>query len=828
MKIADVRFAYPNIEYTVDVSHFTARKSTAIEWLILEAIKRCGELPDYSEWSARDVFETIFMISDPNLLVLPCMISLLELGAIEADALSDDSELSEIPMKSLRLTEIGAEMQQRGLLPGVMDNNDITVSYDPLTGKLASSADTRYEEPDGVLLMDTEKLDNIGFPQTAVMDMLTAELRSEKKSGKRFPWLMPNTRIEQLNVVSKVVLWRSVTKQLCVGQGLFCSVEGIDDPDTIARALRSLANDNKDGTELFPYIDISDPDKDVKEIINFDDISRRLDSLARSGNIVIINDKYYIPDISQKKNGKNALVRILIVEGCSEFSISIKDKLFTVFYDGKLLPSNEVFQSEESAVCIGRFKLKAFGVEQDLTLGYVPLSCSVDSKELAKQAISERLEMDHRMPFVLYALGMKNECLEILKESIKHAETISEKAKLIEKLNTVSKDLFRMTCISSELAEMLLVDADSITKRCVSIDAALDVLDEYSSMRQQEELYKKVLKTVLENMPAADSREKLFKLWRYIKTAKRAYITYVVRNDLYQRFYNNTVVEELLGKFNDEDFLSLMVEEYTPVESALYNMRQAFNDVLDILSDIETDSDEGKIKAAVLSRRSNKEEIERLQKAVREWRDSCDKLEETLTSITELSGLDRGFDDTAKMMNSVFEAVSLFCNTSSIKYSNVVIADTCALMHEPDLISWCDDGRTLLIIPQTVLAELDKLKDDEDEDKAYQARMAVRSIANHNAFEWLNTKELSDVSLLNSDLDAESGDSKILSVAIRYIVKDPIIITDDINFRNIAEAQGITSISTESYYKKKQLEAKEAAASIGNKKVKNKSKKKKR
>ena len=817
MKIADVRFAYPNIEYTVDVSHFTARESTAIEWVILEAIKRCGELSEYSAWSAADVFETIFMISDPNLLVLPCMISLLDLGAIEADNLSDDSELAEIPMKSLRLTEDGAEMQRRGLLPGATDINDITVSYDPLSGKLVHASDIQQEEPDGIPLINTEKLVDIGFPHAVVMNMLMEEMRSERKGSKRFSWLMQNTKIQQLDVVNNVVLWKSVTKPLCAGEGLICSIDGIDDRDITVQALRSIASDAHTGS--LSYINISNPDNDVKEIIDFDNINRRISVFARSGNIVIINSKYYILDTSQKKSDKNTPVRIVIVDECGEFKISLKDRLFAIYYDGKLLPQDEVFVSDEINVCVGKLKLKAFSAEQDLAIGYIPLSCSANSVELAKQAVYNRLDADYRMPFALYALGIKNECLAALTESVKRMETIAEKAELIEKLNTVGKELFRMTCISAELAERLLVDTDSITERCISIDAALDLLDEFNSLRQQDELYKTVLKTVLENTPVTDNPAELYEIWKYIKTVKRAYIIYVVHNDLYQRFYNETIMRNLLGKFNNEDFLSMVVGEYTPVESSLYNMKQALNITVDILSDIGTDSDKESIREAVIL---HKGDIKQLQSAMRDWRDGRDKLEEILVPITEFADLDRRFADTAKMMDNVFEAISLFCDTSSVKYSDVVIADTCALMHEPDLISWCDNERTLLIIPQAVLAELDKLKDDEDEDKSYQARMAIRSIDNYKAFEWLNTKEVSDVSLLNSDLDPKSGDSKILSVAIRYIAKSPIIITDDVNFRNIAEAQGITAISAESFYNKKQYEMQAAAASKGGKKNRNK------
>lgn len=78
---------------------------------------------------------------------------------------------------------------------------------------------------------------------------------------------------------------------------------------------------------------------------------------------------------------------------------------------------------------------------------------------------------------------------------------------------------------------------------------------------------------------------------------------------------------------------------------------------------------------------------------------------------------------------------------------------------------------------------------------------------------------MSDPSLLNRDLDPDGSDNRILSVALRYIVKSPVLLTDDVNFRNIAEAQpGITAMDTRTYEIKKKYEAENAAKQQGKKK----------
>ena len=128
------------------------------------------------------------------------------------------------------------------------------------------------------------------------------------------------------------------------------------------------------------------------------------------------------------------------------------------------------------------------------------------------------------------------------------------------------------------------------------------------------------------------------------------------------------------------------------------------------------------------------------------------------------------------------------------------------MLNEPGLISWFDDDKALLVIPLIVLDELDGIKNDEDEERAYKAREAIRLINNYRSYEWLNTGEVSHTELLSKDLDPDRNDNKILSIALKYSVKMPVLLTDDINFGNIAEAQNIRTITLDSYRSMKEDE----------------------
>lgn len=80
MIFTEVTLSYPCVQHKVEISHFTARKSTAIEWVILEAISKCEKLPNYAGISIGVFFEQIFTISDADLLIKPVLISLQDMG----------------------------------------------------------------------------------------------------------------------------------------------------------------------------------------------------------------------------------------------------------------------------------------------------------------------------------------------------------------------------------------------------------------------------------------------------------------------------------------------------------------------------------------------------------------------------------------------------------------------------------------------------------------------------------------------------------------------------------------------------------------------------
>ena len=218
MIISEVIMSYPCIRHKVEVSHFTARKSTAIEWVILEAINRCDALTQYSGIPISVFFEQIFTISDADLLIRPCLLDLHDMGAISIPGIDDETELSTVPMGNLKLTKTGKEMQMQGLLPGTTAEDTFTIYYDLISRTLKEDALQYKENATGIMAMDVDEIESAEFPSSAIREWLSSI--QENKRRIRMNWLSPTTKIQDITSLETDVLWKNAAKKIDLTYGM--------------------------------------------------------------------------------------------------------------------------------------------------------------------------------------------------------------------------------------------------------------------------------------------------------------------------------------------------------------------------------------------------------------------------------------------------------------------------------------------------------------------------------------------------------------------------------------------------------------------------------
>lgn len=130
---------------------------------------------------------------------------------------------------------------------------------------------------------------------------------------------------------------------------------------------------------------------------------------------------------------------------------------------------------------------------------------------------------------------------------------------------------------------------------------------------------------------------------------------------------------------------------------------------------------------------------------------------------------------------------------------NIYIIDTNVFVNCPDIISKISK-KYKIIIPSTVLEELDKLKIKEGIDKITLSK-AAKNIS--MAFtQQYSCMEDANVSLLPNGFDRKNPDCKILSVALKHSEENPILLTSDNMLAARAKGLGITTITLKDFLRR--------------------------
>lgn len=808
MIISEIVLSYPCVKYRVEVTHFTARKSTAIEWLILESIEKCDAMPKYAGISIDAFFSQIFAITDTDRLIKPCLLSLQDLGAISAYEISDETELSTVRMSSLQLTESGREMQRQGLLPGSMAEDAFIIYYDAISDELIEGTNQYKENAAGLQVIELADESTIDFPGAKIRNWLEA-CRKEKGRG-RMNWLTPTTRIEDVSPLASELFWKNTTKKVEITDGLNWNVIGNDDARINELAL--MKSDIGCPAEYadMPYAEISNLDDEAEKVISVPEVRALIKENIARDNMFCVSAKYYIEtsDAKKKKNQTDQKKgrRIGVVFGAAGFEVKIAGRQMLLRIPENLPGQDWVYLNSVFSIHIGKFLVRSGETAKDIALAYIPKKGVARITDVMAKLVDKYYIENKSVLFVLTELGLNGLFLEYVGRIVSGLEIVREKADAIQKINSDGMKYYQQKPISASDMERLLIDEKHIVGKSASVNGAVEVIREYAavnSFRQNDLLFQKVLGISLRVVPEQDDLEDIWALWEEIGKVKKTHINWINKEGLYRKLYSPKGISLLFKKFNSEDAFN--IQEYTPVEQVFLGMNQIYFRIQEMLGDVDILEANSKEKMAevVLSNRDN---LKALYEEIRKWRDGREKFASEVMDMEDVASEDIEFMRICDSIDKISDAIAIFFDDSFMKYNKVYIVDTCTLLNEPGLISWFDDDKALLVIPLIVLDELDGIKNDEDEERAYKAREAIRLINNYRSYEWLNTGEVSHTELLSKDLDPDRNDNKILSIALKYSVKMPVLLTDDINFGNIAEAQNIRTITLDSYRSMKEDE----------------------
>lgn len=131
---------------------------------------------------------------------------------------------------------------------------------------------------------------------------------------------------------------------------------------------------------------------------------------------------------------------------------------------------------------------------------------------------------------------------------------------------------------------------------------------------------------------------------------------------------------------------------------------------------------------------------------------------------------------------------------------NYYVIDTNVFVNCPDIISKID-AKYPVILSAKVIDELDKLKVTLDDSGKVNVQKALRFI--NQAMDQREIKmELADVNLLPDDFNKRSPDNMILTVALKYMDENPILLTSDNGLQVKAKGLGISTVSLKDFLKR--------------------------
>lgn len=818
MIFKEITLSYPCVQHKVEVSHFTARKSTAIEWVILETISKCEKLTNYTGISIEAFFEQIFTISDADLLIRPVLISLQDMGAITISGIDDETELDTVAMNNLKLTNIGRDMQVHGLLPGTTSEETFSIYYDIVSEVLKDEVNLYKEESTGIRVIDVDDAEDTDFPEGAIREWLFS-IQNDKKR-KKLNWLTPTTKIESITCLRSEMYWKNITRKVELVEGMRWKVSGVEEENIDEISLEELEILAPGDLSDLPYLEILDPDKEIKKLVSIEEINSLIGEFLQKDDLFCVESKYY-KDVKVNQQGKKK-IRIGIIYNADKFEVESKGKQILIRVPDSKFRSDGLYFNTKDSVQAGIITVTAGNISRDIAIAYIPNTSQVSIPNTIVELIEKYYVQDNIILFALYELGLKEMFLQYVDRIIAEQEKVSDKAKVIELFNEKSRGYYGQNIIAAAEKERLLVSETYIAEKCKTIEGAKNVISEYAEInafRQDESLFQRIMKISIENVGEQDSLEEIWGFWNAISSAKKAYINWVSKLGLQKNLYSKKSIMSFIERFTNANVFE--IEEYTAVEQIILNMRRISLQIESMLSELNLYKivSEEKYNELVLN---HMDIIENLYDQVRKWQDEEEHFSNKIIDIETILVPDTPFANAKANISGLRNALATFFDDSFMRFNKVYIVDTCTLMNEPGLISWFDGQKALLVIPMIVLDELDGLKSDEDEEKAFKAREVIRNISNYKAYDWLNTGESSHPELLSDDLDKERNDNKILSIAIRYCAKKPILLTDDINLGNIASANKIENMTLESYQAMKQHEK---LSSRGNSK---KSKKKKK
>ena len=786
MIIAKQFIQTPYIKYSMRVTSVAVRKLTIMEWTILKIANDYSTNPKYKSYKLFQFFEDILGMDRSELLIRPCINSLLRMKLIEIAGYTSTALASDTVVSKIHLTKAGLDALRHNYIPGESKETEESIYYDLVSGTPKEHLPDRslYDSDRTAAKITTKTSFNVQFPVDEIIagiNVGTLYFSKYKNS---------NSIAQDAVSTSEEVVWSTdlLTLDLDDDGQYTCNYPLTS--EIYAQLAKMTAAPFKNASGWAIWNEQDGLPEDVRNAkASIDDMKHLIDS----NNYIFVSSGIW--DEVNKKFKRPLKGTTCIVFGADRFEILPGDTtvVYTPFHPEH---KNTVLMTPgKVAICAAQKRCRIDNRKLDVWFSYgLSLGDSVQdwfAKEIAKTSVAtpEQIALLF-LPVIDLSDRMK---MELVERALKTQKTFAEKVTFLKRMDAACSNLRITPPDYGHVVDDLTEAVDYLSADTVVDDLMAAYTEVLSNHNKQ--IYAEL---VVRTAATYGFRTGIKDL--HVILACILHCVDVNMDDFMQLVDTkvfpdipSTELDNLFGDFAD------VIPEQIPVISGV---SKDYNDLvknLKLISGLlhgiawhgKVDNDSmlnGIINCSVLP-----------------------KVQQTVAAVKEtILGLQKrgcrvfteGGDcyDISERLDLLEQKLSCFVYPNG-EVTAVYLIDTCVFLHSPDILTYFKDDE-MVRIPFMVLRELDHHKDNNPDltlkksaafaCKQIEARIlaAARIKDDHFAVESRDYPEL-----LPEGFSTHKHDDLILSAALRYKLLNPRILTDDTNFRNIARTQGIEPIA---------------------------------
>lgn len=770
--------AFPCREYQMLVRFASIRRLTVVEWIIMNAASQAKSNQVLANSTIEKIFSSVYRISKCESLVRTSVYELRSRKLIEIEDF-DEFAVSALKFGDIHITELGEKAISNNYIPSESQTRDESI-YHNLSFDLFKS-NVKENDDSTVQIESADASITEEFPRMQMLSLLNSgKLLDSKYAAQQY-------LVEDLDLLERSELSELITFYVSIEDGeIVCNYN--DYP-----IVQKIVKEQLTQSLVVPaeYSEYDESTIAQRNIALGDEVFDLLSAYADD-----INNEAVFSNLGVYKEYKRHFKRLpdgkvwfVFDDSKSAFEVAVqpKGRSLTIYIPKSIGDIATVLGGTNGHHVVAKKYRLPFGNED--------VDCIITSKEkcgrekylqIVEDIIAE-LSIEEPAILSLYALPvMGGDVYPYL------AKRWTEGTSLFSKI--------------ADFAEIHKGIKNLQLSNLHNIDVLRSLVSDYSVASFEE---------------AKDIAEKLAKDFDLTKEQKGELGLCLLTNGKFEKSYSSVdqFLTGLVGSIaiNDESFTAF--EEYGNTLYTADVLEELFSKLAS--PDVSFPSPWSKYEVTFIRFLLS---MDRIRNALEgfEWHKENDKSElsalifeaenpkDVITEILNLSKLVQEINEfnefkienctdlNALMQNarSLFDIASHLANQSDDALREIYVLDTCALLNHPDILDYFSNNETI-IIPAIVESELGAQK-----KKNPTAQVVIRSIEKHRLANEQFGYERCRIESAHMDLISEhdffkkQNDPRVVSVARYYIAFNPVIITDDVDMRNLASSLKIKAIGS--------------------------------